>query len=240
MVWHKAMKTELFNLNQRGNTLIQVMIATGIMLVIALGASSLIISQNREVQGVTDRLKITELQTQLSQTFANSTFCSCHFRGRTFDTTTNQWTPALDSIPSSYTAAPAFPSACTASTSPLIPSAGNLIPGSGAIQVSGIDVIDVTEIVAGSGNYSAKIRVRFDGTMRASRGAQASIVFNIDPAGGSATARPFLSCSGGGGGAATLTNCAWTAYSCAPSCPANKVAIGLRWNPPFNEDCGGG
>jgi hypothetical protein len=237
-MWHKRMLNRHYFRNEHGNTLIQVMITSAIMIVVALGASSMIVNQNREVQGVADRLRIAELQTLMTQTLSNATFCSCLFRGRTFNSVTNQWSPDITSIPSSYTVAPAFPNACTESTNAIVPPAGNNIPGSGVIKVANLNITDTTEIVAGSGNYSAKILVSFDGTIRAVRGAQTTFVFNVDPNAGSATARPFISCSGSAG-SVTLNNCQWTAFSCAPQCPANKVAVALWSMPIGNEDCGG-
>jgi hypothetical protein len=226
--------------NEFGYSLIEIMISAAIMMIIALGAASLISSQNREMQSVTERLKLGELKTSVSQVLANSTFCSCLFRGRTFNTTTNQWNTVITSIPEAYTTVPAFPGACTASGVQIVPAVGGLIPGSSVLRVGALQVTNVVEVAAGTGNYTAKINVTVDGGIRSMRGVESAMVFNIDPAGGVATARPFLSCSGGAGGVGTLINCAWTAYGCTPACPANKIAIGLRSNPPFNEDCGGG
>jgi type II secretory pathway pseudopilin PulG len=226
--------------NERGYSLIEIMVSAGLMMIIALGAASLISSQNREMQSVTERLKLSELKTSVSQVLSNSTFCSCFFRGRTFDTTTNQWSPAISSIPEAYTAVPAFPGACTASGVQVVPTVGQLIPGSSVLRVATLQVVNPVEVAFGTGNYTAKINVTVNGSIRSMRGVESAFVFNIDPAGGVATARPFISCSGGAGGTGTLINCAWTAYGCTPSCPANKIAVGLRSNPPFNEDCGGG
>lgn len=228
------------NKNESGYSLIEIMISAGVMMVIAMGAATLISNQNREMQSVTERLKVGELKVAVSQVLANSSFCSCLFRGRTFNTTTNQWDPLITSIPESYTAVPAFPGACTASAVQIVPPVGGVIPGSSVLRVAALQVTDVVEVAAGTGNYTAKVLVTVDGGIRSMRGAESAMVFNIDPSGGVATARPFLSCSGGASGTGTLINCAWTAYGCTPTCPANKIAVGLRASPPFNEDCGGG
>ncbi|MFN9066498.1 MAG: type II secretion system protein J, partial [Bdellovibrionales bacterium] len=121
--------------NQRGNSLIQVMIATAIMLVVALGTADLISNQNKEVKALTERLQISETKTLLSQILINSSYCSCLFRGRTFNSTTKTWTPAITSLPSSYTNIPAFPAACTASASNLVPPVGTVMPGTGHMKV---------------------------------------------------------------------------------------------------------
>lgn len=189
-------------LNRNGNSLIQVVVAAGIMAMIAMAAASMISDQNKQIKAMSEKIATQDISGALKNVLANPDFCSCLLRNKTLNSlaTPPVWNSDPASIPVSYTAVPAFPASCTAASTDIVPAVSSLVPGT-SMTVSHLKVSDISEIVPGSGKYTGNLEVGFSNAIRVLRNIKSPILFSVntsDPA----IARSFMSCTPVGGAAA--------------------------------------
>lgn len=188
---------------RRGFSLIEVLVVIAIISIIGLATASMIVTQQREVRGLSEKLLALEIQTQLNHVLFNSDFCNCLFRNQSFNTVSLQFDPGLVSIPDGYPPppppAPPVPNPCNPTASLIVPPAGGKFPGRN-VEVKSLDVTDIVQ--QSPGNYVGKIKVELlhdrdtDKLVREIRPIESPIAFQVDVASGAPTARPFLACSG--------------------------------------------
>lgn len=225
--------------NFKGFSLIEIMVSIGIMSIVTLGISSMISTQNKQIKVMTEKLSTNELSARLKLTMGSQNYCSCLFRGLTFDETTKTWSSAVNSFPESFTTIPAFPAACTASATMI--AAPNMNVSNTSLKIDHVNLTNVLEMPPGSGHYIGDFVFSFKDFIMKPRDVVIPIEFAVDLWTGTSANRSFDSCTISGSNHATLSNCAWEAYGCGMlSCPSGKVLTGIQTQPAFNEDCGGG
>ncbi len=180
--------------NSKGNSIIQVLVASAIMLTIALGLANMMVDQNKQAKAFGEKLLTYELQTQMQALFENSNYCNCAFKNKTFDMT--QTPPVIVNAHqfSSLSAGYSSPSpTCTSVGGYFIPPIGENIPGSSLNTESiGLEPLNIVT----PGVYKANFSVSFNNSIRAMRPIKTSVQISINMTGGAGpSARPFLSCS---------------------------------------------
>jgi hypothetical protein len=192
--YHKPMlKCQFRALKSKGSSLVQVMVSVAIMSVISLGVATMISYQHKELKALGEKLLTKELESQMKNMFSDSDYCNCVFRGKFFDTTAgSEAIVTADQITRLRTGYSAGPPTCTVIASDFIPPAGTQVPGStmdvGTIGLTNMQLISPA-------NYKADLAVTFSNSVRSIKGIKTSIQFTINPALGTSTARPFVSCA---------------------------------------------
>lgn len=181
--------------NQKGNSLIQVLVAGGIMVIISLSVASMMSNQNKEAKAMGEKLLSYELESQMKALFENSDYCNCAFQGKTFDMT--QAPPvivAADQFANLVNGYSVPVPTCTTSGGNFIPAVGVAVPGStmtvGSLGLGGLTLVS-------AGVYKADLRIGFNNSLRSMKPMKTNVQFSINMAGGTGpSARPFVSCSG--------------------------------------------
>ncbi len=226
--------TRMFKKNcisQRGNILIQVIIAFGLMSVLAIGFATMMSDQNKQIKALNESLVLKDAEARLQQSFLRTDYCSCVLRGKNFDTTSggeailavNQ----LTSLKSGYLTGPLDASPCNPTADDSFPVAGSFYNGT-QIKIASVQLVDMKPLSPGT--YKADIEVGFTNTIRVLKPIKVNITFAVDTTAGSIASRPFLSCkpvNPGGGGVQAGT------YSPAIACHANNCCYGVSFPTPF-------
>ncbi len=174
-----------------GFSIVEILIALGIISVLALAMTTLITNQTSNLQAIDEKVALQGIRSQTLNMFSSSVFCGC-FMGsaRTFDYTTKVWNTFPNSIGSSYDAAcAAVGSAYFAVGTPMSP---RLVP-------TGMSMENITETVVSSGKFSANLILRFDQTLLSTTRKSLTLPINFtvnmaDPI----AARRFGTCSSSG------------------------------------------
>ena len=172
--------------NCKGITIMETLISIGLASIIGLGMASMVVSQNKEVVGLTEKLVIKDLESRLQKAILVDNFCSCLFRSSKVSGGMLINPPV--SIPGGYNQPiPNVPAACTAAGTSMVPTAGNYIPES-KIKIASIGYSNLVRI--GTNQYSANIDIKFDTStaVRAIKGIKGSFVFTANSSG------DFLNC----------------------------------------------
>jgi len=193
----------------RGMSIMEVLVATGLLSIVSLGVMSMISSQNKEVTALTEKLGAKDVQEQLINMMSVPDFCSCLMRGLTLNTTTAPMTLSSNpvDIPMGYNQPIPVPL-----TTPCTPnSADRVVPPSGgklsglAVRVNAISYKDINPL--GSNKYSAKLNVSLmpNSGVRPLADIKASVVFTVNGA-DPAAAQRFQAC-GSAVPVATIPKC---------------------------------
>lgn len=178
-----------------GFSLIELMITAAILSFIGLTFSTMIVQQNSQVKSLGEKMLTVEVDQSIKKLMSNNNFCSCAFRNKTFNVGAKTFSPPLAFIPNSYTYVPTFPAACGFTAGDfLVPPVGSVLPGTN-ITINSLNVDNITEIVPGSGQYTADIGLQYGGMVRELKNPKTKINFSINTLVGVPTARPFLNCS---------------------------------------------
>lgn len=176
--------------NRNGFSLVEVLIALGIMAVVTMGMVTLITNQTIEIKGIDEKMALQGVQTQVANVLSSPAFCGCFLgTSRTFDyETTRVWSSALSSIASSYDGA------CAPVGSPFLTVS---TPLDARLTPTGMSLQNIIETTAGSGNFSANLVLQFDQTTltRARKSLSLPMYFTVNLLGGAAGARPLASCT---------------------------------------------
>jgi len=190
MIFFKGIKN-------RGMSIMEVLVATGLLSIVSLGVMSMISSQNKEVTALTERLGIKDVEAQLVNVMNVADFCSCLMRGLTLNTTTAPMTLSSNpvDIPVGYNQPIPVPltTPCTPnSANRIVPSGGNKIAGYN-VRVNTITYTDINPI--GSSKYSANLKVSFDPSsgVRPHADIKAAVIFTVNSA-DPAAAQRFQAC----------------------------------------------
>lgn len=171
----------------QGFSLVEVMVSIGIMGIGILTMTTMMTNQSREIKSMEEKMQLRQLESSLTNLFANSSLCSCVFANSKFNSNTRVWTPAMSEIGSSYS------SSCALVGAPLIRLNQKFET---SLYPSEISFIEVQEAVQDSGVYTGYVNVKFDSTkmVRALKDAKIPFYFSVnlsDPVG----SRSLLSCS---------------------------------------------
>ncbi len=180
-------------LNHSGFTLVEIMVALGIMGVMGLGMSALIVEFYKQQSALDAKLDIIEYQIGVRRLVGNDNFCRCYLKDAKFNTTTLKLNnPAiLSPIPESFSSATGA-SPCKASTINLIPASGENLKNT-QIKVQSINMANLYA-VSGGDTYAAKIEVAVKHGSQ-SHLISAPVIFAVNTSTGTSTSRPFLGCS---------------------------------------------
>jgi hypothetical protein len=187
------------NLGNSGMTIVEVMIAAGVMLAIMLAMLTLSDSQRKKVKAVYQKTELNELGSQLMQAFANRNVCTWQLVGspaNTIDTTSD---PAQSST---VIALPAIYQGLNAN-SPVIAQPGQpLSLSSTGLIIGSISFTHIRRSGAASANaadYVGNIEVQFlpASLARPFKPVRISQTVSVDLTSGSPAARPILSCTSG-------------------------------------------
>ena len=142
--------------NSSGFSIVEVLVALGIMSIVTMGMMTLITNQTKDIQGIDEKMALQGVQTQVSNVLSSSAFCGC-FIGttRTFDYSASPkvWNTFPTSIASSYDGT------CAAVGAAFLTVGTNLSP---RLLPTGMSLQNINETTAGSGNFSANLILQFD------------------------------------------------------------------------------
>lgn len=179
-----------------GFSLIESLVALGVMSVASLAIISMLNSQQNEVQALSSKLAVVELQGQIRNVIANTDYCGCVFRNKNFDTTNlaNPWSSPVLSLPSAYAQPiPAWPANCVEAGGFMVPPVGQMLNGT-RLVISGIQMTNILQ--QGTGLYTGNLEISIDpnSTRRLLKNISLPLAWTVDATAGVPTARPFLNC----------------------------------------------
>lgn len=175
--------------NQNGNSLLQVILASGLMGLVALGLASMMANQNKEVGALEEKMMLIGLQTQVMNVLSSPAFCECFIGTNTlnYGADPKVWNGLPSTLGSSYdgTCAP---------VGGAILSVG--VPISVKIVPIALNIMNITETTTGSGIFSGNLMIQFNQNLltRYRKNLLIPIYFSVnmaDPVG----ARRLVSCS---------------------------------------------
>jgi type II secretory pathway pseudopilin PulG len=176
--------------NRLGFSIVEVLVAVGIMGVLTLSILSLLNTQNRELRAIDEKMNLQSLQVAISASLSNPGFCSCFLGSQNFNYSAKTW----DSLPTIMNSS--FDTSCNPQGSPLL-SVGVYHPGF-RITPTAINVNGIVEVTANSGIFTANLSIQLDPTnlVRARKDLSFPFSFSVnmtDPP----TARRLITCSAG-------------------------------------------
>lgn len=150
----KSQFRESQNKTNSGFSLIEMVVALGLISIMGVTFMTMVSNQNKEMKAMDEKLELQSVQTLFSNVLSSSQYCGCFIGTNTFDTLRTTWNGFPSTIAGSYS-----PS-CTATGSPLL-QVYQKIPGTSIIPTA-MAMTDVVEIVAGSGTYRGNLRIKLD------------------------------------------------------------------------------
>lgn len=174
--------------NQKGFSLIEVMVAGVIMGIISLALMSMISNQRQELKSIGEKMLAFDVQSLVQRTMINSEYCGCAFNGKTFDSTKKNWNSFPTDFPLGYGAG------CAATATSNIKVGSPVL--SSTVKVKSLTMENINEIIAGSGNYVGQLTIELDPDtlVRAIRKIEVSVGFSVDTS-DPVAAQNFISCS---------------------------------------------
>ncbi len=146
--------------NQRGSSLIQVMVGVAVMGIVIAGFTTFMDTGNREAKSLQQKLEILQTQQDLMRDLSDPALCACNFNSTI--NTANAANLFFDTTnPNSKITLPNLFTTCVGGTpgNPLI-AVGENLPGSqGGLRVGSIEMKEF--VATGTGRYRAKIEVGF-------------------------------------------------------------------------------
>lgn len=176
-------------ISKNGFSIIEVLVAIGIMSFVSIGIATLITNQSTNIQALDEKMAMQNIQTQVMNVLSSTTYCKCFIGAtRTFDYSgTQTW----NSFPTSV--AGAFDAACA-------PLGGAFLtvgtPYAPKLTPTGLTLQNITETVAGSGNFSANLQITFDQSLltRSRKNLNVPMYFTLNM-GDPASARHVNTCA---------------------------------------------
>lgn len=224
-------------LNQAGVMLVQTLVSMGIMSILCLVFITMLSSQQRETQALSEKLSTLELQQQLIKNLADGTVCTSLLSGVTFDST--QAVPTSPNKPSLILSQTSIPISTAPLAPPFVTAGEQISPLSASVVVSATSPFRVTDIVgtstAGIGLFTGYFQIEYDQSrmVRPLKPARTLIWIETTSSG---TTQTITGCSGGSPGKAIAkvnvtgnwvlnANGAYYATGVA-TCPGGYVATG--------------
>lgn len=111
-------------------------------------------TQTTEMKSLDEKFELQSVRTAILQSLANPEFCSCFFRNRTFNYTSKAWNQFPNDI------AMSFDTSCNPIGTAIL-RIGEPLPGS-RLTPTAMSLQSINEMVAGSGEFTAKLQISFD------------------------------------------------------------------------------
>jgi len=159
-------------LKERGFSLVEVLVATAIIMIVTLGLASLFSTQNKEMRAIQDKMSALDLESTVKMIIKNEPYCGCLFKGMTFNSALKTWNNFPNGMPSSYNPA------CNPGSTDIF-KVGAKIPAS-QVEVTSFSMKDISEVVAGSGSYIGHLDIAFSTDSRAIKNASVTMGFTVN------------------------------------------------------------
>lgn len=176
-------------IKNRGFSLVEIVVAAGIVSILGLILATMVVNQNREVAAIGEKMAAKDVELRVKNVVFNGSYCGCLFRGKTFNLATLTWNNFPSQIPDSYNQpTPLPPAPCVASTSLVVPAVGEVITSS-HLKIANLSMTNVAN--PGPGYYTGDLEVSFDPSLlvRAMKNIKIPMSFNVDTTTGN-----FISC----------------------------------------------
>lgn len=208
-----------------GFSLVEVLIAIGVMAIFAMGFASYISYMSKELRYTSQKMESMETRSSLGRLLSDLPTCSCQLslHASPFDTTATNPTLAVAQIQTG----------CDPS-SPVFIRAGEMIANSGTqLAISALQIQEI-ESMGVSDRYRGRLVAAFDpnSLVRGMRPIDLEIHFSTDPA-SPATAKTITTCDfvAGGGGPPLASGSPTPSPTPGPSmtstCPAGEYVVGI-------------
>ena len=227
----------------------EALIACGIMGLIALGFATVMVNQAKEMQAIGEKLELQNLEANIKNLFSVTSYCDCFIGNNTFNYSSKTWNGFPTAVSSAYN------NACGA-IGPALFTVGHKIESTQLRPVS-MNFTAITEVIAGSGNFSANLDIQFDQTLMAlsRHNLTVPVTFSVNMSDPVAT-RSLNSCSivtpvaiaalpgsicgrTSSGGPLGGTNVLCDGHNPASSCPSGYTSVQDCFNDDFNHQyCG--
>lgn len=211
--------------NQRGMSLVEVMVAIGIMGIVMAGMATMQINQMRETRAVGEKLASLELQRTLTQVMSSGAVCNFIFNTDTTNRSGLNKTPPNSTFTVPMSGAYPLKNAFTMNNIPMTDSTASTLAAavnsaassySNSLKVSSIS-LDITGSGTG-GQFSADLNVTFN-----SPGGPDTPVRQIKM-----LSMPLVLQTTIAGPTATVTGCTANVLASAGSCPAGQFLSGFN------------
>jgi prepilin-type N-terminal cleavage/methylation domain-containing protein len=189
--WRKNVKNLITN--QKGMSMIEVMVAVGIMAIIMAGVASMMSNQSKETKSLDEKMGLQGTQTMLSNILTSSGYCQCFMgTGTTVDTT--QTPPTFSaSLPTAIQTS--YDASCNPIGTALL-TVGTQLANTN-LKPTAISLQNITDSGGATPgvNYTGNLVVNFDQTalVRARKDVSVPFAFSVNSADVS-TARHITSC----------------------------------------------
>jgi prepilin-type N-terminal cleavage/methylation domain-containing protein len=207
------------NINQLGMSLIEILIAMGILLIVMLAVANLQVSQMKEVRALSEKLAVLDLERLLISSLADGTICTAQLATNAVNPSAPYHidSTALSTMSISLTSIPA---SSAVGAIPLI----STLPSPAVSQIKIASIIVKNFISSGSPNqYIADLEVRFDSSLLVRALKPLTIKLNLRTDG----ADNISSCVGGGAPLiCTTVSASVPFYGGSVSCPAGSFVTG--------------
>jgi type II secretory pathway pseudopilin PulG len=165
--------------SKSGFSMVEALVAVGILSVVMFGLISFIQNQNKEVGAIDEKMALQSLQTQISNVLSSPAFCGCFIGTHTFNYTTKTWNTFPTTLSTSYNGI------CGAVGASLV-AVGTKIGNK--ILPTAINMQSIAETTTGSGSFNANLEVQFDQNLltRSRKNVSVPVFFNLkmtDPIG---------------------------------------------------------
>lgn len=151
-------------LNTKGLSIVEVLIAVGIMAIVGAAMISLISSQAKETRSLQEKLGLLDFEKLLISNFADGSICSYMLSDPSYDATnpkTFDETQIGSATPPEIILTKLIGSTTgTVSDTNSLAQAGNALPGHSSLVVDRIRITDIQD--QGGNNYRASIEVSFN------------------------------------------------------------------------------
>ncbi len=188
-----------------GMSLIEVLVAFGLMSILAMGVGTLIQNMQSEVKSLNETMVAKDVEISLKTALLSSNYCDCIFKGQTFNTQNleSPWSSAISSLPRYFSS---NGTSCLKSATELVPSVGNTIANS-YFRVDSIGMENISAVGPSGTEFQGELVVKFkvDGLSKPANPIRSLLSFSVDGSQNTPNDRPFVSCysSSGGGESAT-------------------------------------
>ena len=221
------------NITQKGMSIIEVLIGFALIGILSVAVTSLLTSQNKEMNSISQQFVVRELNSNLYQSFSDGDYCGCLLSGATLKTDGVAPAPKYSlnvvghgKLPQIFSPSPA----CAELGGLYFPAAGELLPGNSSIKTAtpNYNLANVQVVNPAPGpedEFYADFQLLLDRStlVRELRPPKKTIQIKINATAGSADSRPILSCSGVGAAPAGGGNALIAVHSqttTVPNCPA--------------------
>ncbi|MEY4615543.1 MAG: hypothetical protein RJB66_503 [Pseudomonadota bacterium] len=213
--------------NQRGESLVSVLLAAAILTIIISGIISMQVNQQRETRYLSEKLAVLGLESILVPNLSSGSICVFELNNPsklTFNSTNTTTVAAAKILVSAIHAAPS-------SLAPIIAKSNDIKPISPETPSVFVKQIYLTDFVGSGSTYTANWKISFDSNklVRALSPISIPVVLKVDNA--NPTSTKITGCN--------KPNEPQTILGTNPTCPSGQSWIARRWITPSCSNYGG-